>query len=49
MPCLSYVCVVCFCAVSFSCFQETIEDEVGRVCGMHRGEDICVQDFGGET
>ena len=49
MPCISYVCAVCFLTVSLSCSQETIEDEVGRVCSMHRSEDIYIQDFGGET
>jgi hypothetical protein len=23
--------------------------ELGRVCGMHEGEQICVEAFGGET
>ena len=49
MPCISYICAVCFCIVSFSCFQETEEDEMGRVHGMHKGEERCIQDFGGET
>jgi hypothetical protein len=37
MPCISYVYAVCFCTVSFTCFQETIEDAMGRVHGIHRG------------
>ena len=28
--------------------EQMTEDEMGWVCGMHEGEDKCIQDFGGE-
>jgi len=27
---------------------EQIKNNMGRACGMYRGEERCIQDFGGE-